>query len=155
MESTLRRGGGPSGQLEQESLQPRMQKPTGKPGVLSDCIYQSIAIEHHIQDEANAAILGADSVESGHFGDDGDSALSEVVAENLFDYAGNDSDEEDEEVAAVNEEVAAVNEEVVAVNVADVSADDKAVAVVMVNPHPQSLSTFVGGGVEHCHKREA
>ena len=141
MESTLRRGGGPSGQLEQESLQPRMQKPTGKPGVLSDCIYQSIAIEHHIQDEANAAILGADSVESGHFGDDGDSALSEVVAENLFDYAGNDSDEEDEEV--------------VAVNVADVSANDKAVAVVMVNPHPQSLSTFVGGGVEHCHKREA
>ncbi len=41
-----------------------------------------------------------------------------------------------------------------AVNVADVSADDNAVAVVMVNPCPQSLPTFVGDGVKQCHKQE-
>ena len=124
----------------------RMQKPTGKPGVLSDRIYRCIAIECRIQDEANAAILGTDSAESGHSGDDGDSALSEVVAENSFNYVGNDGDEEDEEVAAVNEEVAAVN-------VADVNEDDNAAAIATVNPCPQSLPVFVGGsaGVPIAH----
>ena len=117
-----------------------MQKPTGKPDVLSNRIYRCIAIERHIQDEANADILGADSAEFGHSGDDGDSTLLEVVAENSFDFVGNDGDEE--------------NEEVVAVNVADVSADDNAVAVATVNPHPQSLPTFVGDGVKQCHKQE-
>jgi len=117
----------------------RMQKPTGKPGVLSDRIYRCIAIECRIQDEANAAMLGTDSAESGHSGDDGDSALSEVVAENSFNYVGNDGDEVDEEVVAVNEEVAAVN-------VADVNADDNAAAVATVNPRPQSLPVFVGSG---------
>ena len=80
----------------------RMQKPTGKPGVLSDRIYRCIAIECCIQDEANAAILGADSAESGHSHNDGVSALSEVVADNTFDDVGNDGDAVDEEVAAVN-----------------------------------------------------
>jgi hypothetical protein len=84
----------------------RMQKPTGKPDVLSDCIYRCIAIvKHCIQDEANASILGADWAESGHSHDNGDSALSEVVvdnrfddvgevvADNTFDVVGNDGDE--------------------------------------------------------------
>jgi hypothetical protein len=37
-----------------------MQKPTGKPGALTDPIFNCLAIERRIQDEANAAILGAD-----------------------------------------------------------------------------------------------
>ena len=45
--------------------------------------------------------MGADSAESSHSGDDGHFALSEVVADNLFDYVRNDGDDEDEEVAAV------------------------------------------------------
>jgi len=84
-----------------------MQKPTGKPGVLTDHIYRCIEIERCIQDEANVAILGADSAESGQSRDDGDSALSEVVANNtLFDDVGNDDDGDEEEE---NEEVVAVN----------------------------------------------
>ena len=107
----------------------RMQKPTGKPGVLT---FRCIEIERHIQDEANAAILGADLAESAHSRDDGRSALSDVVAEDTaFDDVGNDGDEEDEEVVAVN------------------AAEDNenAVAVVMVCPRPQSLPVFVGRGV--------
>ena len=116
-----------------------MQKPTGKPGVLSDRIYRCIAIERRIQDEANAAILGADSAESGHSGEDGD-ALLQVIAENSSDYDGNYGDGEDEEVAAVNVEVAAVN-------AADENANENAVAVATVRPRPQSLPAFIGGGV--------
>ena len=97
-------------------------------------------IERCIQDEANAAILGADSAESGHSGDDGESTLLEVVADNSFDYVRNDGDEEDEEVAAVNEVVAAVN-------AVDENADENATAVAMVRPRPQSLPAFVGGGI--------
>ncbi len=68
-----------------------------------DRIFRCIEIERRIQDKANAAILGADSAESVHSCNDGDSALSEVVADNtLFDDVGNDGDEEDEEVKAVN-----------------------------------------------------
>ena len=104
-----------------------MQKPTGKPGVLSDRIYRCIAIECRIQDEADAAILGADLAESGHSRNDGDNALSEIVADDPFDDFGNNGDEEDVEVAAVNvEEVAAVN-----------AADENAAAVAMVRPRPQ------------------
>ena len=115
----------------------RMQKPTGKPGVLSDRIYRCIEIERCIQDEANAAILGADSAESGHSLDDGDSALSEVVADDAFNDVGKDGDEENEEVAAINtEEVAAVN-----------AADENVAAVTTVRTRPQSLPAFVGGGV--------
>ncbi len=67
-----------------------MQKPTGKPGVSSDHIFRCIEIERHIQDEANATILGADSAESGHSRDDDDSVLSDIVAEDTdFDDAGN------------------------------------------------------------------
>ena len=85
-----------------------------------------------IQDEANVAILGADSAESGHSHDDGDSALLEVVADNTFDVVGNDGDEEDEEVAAVN--------------AADENVDENVAAVTMLRPHPQSLPAFVGRG---------
>ena len=56
-----------------------MQKPTGKPGANTDRIFRCIAIERRIQDEAAAAILGADLAESAHSRDDGDSALSDVV----------------------------------------------------------------------------
>ena len=38
----------------------RMQKPTGKPGENTDRIFRCIAIERRIQDEAAAAILGAE-----------------------------------------------------------------------------------------------
>ena len=88
-----------------------------------------MAIEHCIQDEANAAILGADSAESGHSRDGGDSALSEVVADDAFNDVGDDGDEDDDEMAAVN------------------AADENAVAVAMASPHPQLLPVFVGGGV--------
>ncbi len=52
-----------------------MQKPTGKPGALSDCIFYCIDIEHPIQDAANAVILGVDSMESNHSRNDGLSAF--------------------------------------------------------------------------------
>jgi hypothetical protein len=87
-----------------------MHKPTGKPGALTDRIFRCIEIECRIQDEANAAILGADSAESGHSRDDGDSALSEVVADNtLFDDVGNDNDGGDDEEEDEDKEVVAVN----------------------------------------------
>jgi len=113
----------------------RMQKPTGKPGVLTDRIFQCIEIERCIQDEANATILGADSAESGHSCNDGGSALLEVVADNtLFDDVGNDDDgDKDKE-----------DEEVVAVNAPD---DENVTAVTMVCPRPQSLPAFVGPGI--------
>lgn len=107
----------------------RMQKPTGKPGVNTDRIFRCIEIERRIQAEAAAAILGADSAESGHSRDDGDSALSDVAQD---DDLGNDGDEEDEEVAAVN--------------AAEAEDDDENEAVV-VRPRPQSLPAFVGVGV--------
>jgi hypothetical protein len=111
----------------------RMQKPTGKPGVNTDRIFQCIEIERRIQDEAAVAILGAESAESAHSRDDGESALSDVAAEDLFDPAlddvGNDGDEEDEEVVAVN-----------------VVDDENAAAVALFRPHPQSLLAFVGRG---------
>ena len=121
----------------------RMQKPIGKTGVLSDRIFRCIEIERHIQDEANAAILGSDLAESSHSGDDGDSALLEGIAENLFDYVGNDGDEEDEEVVAVNEEVAAVN-------AADENVNKNVMAVATVRPpRPQSLPAW-GRGAANC-----
>ncbi len=111
----------------------RMQKPTGKPGVNTNRIFRCIEIEHRIQDEAAAAILGAESAEFAHSRDDGDSALSDVIAEDPFDPAlddvGNDGDEEDEEVVAVN------------------AADDENAAVVaIVRPCPQSLPALIGRG---------
>ncbi len=104
----------------------RMQKPTGKPGVNTDRIFRCIEIERRIQDDAAAAILGAESAESAHSHDDGESAFSDVAADDPFDPelddVGNDGDEEDEEVVAVN----AVD-------------DENEAAVAMVHPHPQSL----------------
>ena len=61
----------------------RMMKPTGKPGAKTDRIYRCIAIERLIQDAASAAILGVESAESKHSGDDssnGSSIVSEVDA---------------------------------------------------------------------------
>ena len=51
-------------------------------------IYRCMEIERCIQDEANAVILGADSAESSHSCDNGDSALSEVLADDAFDCRG-------------------------------------------------------------------
>ncbi len=106
-----------------------MQKPMGKHGVASNRIFRCMAIERRIQDEANTAILGTDSVESGHSRDNGDSALSDVVADDAFDDVRDDGDEDDDEVAAVN------------------AADENVVAVALASPCPQSLPAFVGGGV--------
>ena len=88
-------------------------------------VSNSALLLRRIQDEANVAILGAEWAESGHSHDDGDSALLEVVADNTFDVVGNDGDEEDEEVAAVN--------------AADENVDENVAAVTMLRPHPQSL----------------
>jgi hypothetical protein len=55
-----------------------MQKPTDKQGALTDHIFCCIAIEHCIQDEANVAILGTNSMGSNHSCDDGLSALLEI-----------------------------------------------------------------------------
>jgi len=135
MEATLRRGEDLRDNWNRK-LCNRMQKPTGKPGVLTDLIFRCIEIERRIQDEANAAILCADLVESGHSLDDGDSALSEVVADSnvLFDDVRNDDDGDEEEE----------DEEVVAVNAPD---DENVAAVAMVCPRLQSLPTFIGHGV--------
>jgi hypothetical protein len=141
MEAVLRRGEDVRDNWNKK-LCNRMMKPTGKPGVNNDRIFRCIEIERRIQDEAAAAILGAESAESAHSRDDGDSALSDVEdvdrTQDPFDPAfdpalddvGNDGDEEDEEV--------------VAVNAAD---DENAAAVAMVRPRPQSLPAFVGRGV--------
>jgi hypothetical protein len=132
METVLRRGEDLRDNWNRK-LCNRMQKPTGKPGVNTDRIFRCIEIEHLIQDEAAMAILGAESVESAHSRDDGESALSDVAAEDPFDPAlddvGNDGDEEDEEVVAVN----AVD-------------DENAAAAVLFRPRPQSLPAFVGHG---------
>ncbi len=73
-------------------------------------------------------------MESTHSRDDGKSAFSDVAAEDPFDPAlddvGNDGDEEDEEVVAVN----AVD-------------DENAATVALFRPRPQSLPAFVGRGV--------
>ena len=105
----------------------RMQKPTCEPGVLSDRIYWCMEIEHHIQDEANVAILGADLAESGHSRNNDGSAFLEVLEDIAFGDVGNDGDEEDEEVTAVY------------------AVDENAAAVAMVPSRPQSLPAFVIG----------
>ena len=129
METVLRRGEDIRDNWNRK-LCNRMQKPTGKPGVNTDRIFHCIEIERRIQDEAAAAILGAESAESAHSGDDGESALSDVAAEE--DDVGNDGDEEDEEVVAVNA----------------AGDDENETAVAMVRPpRPQSLPAFVGRGV--------
>ena len=135
METVLRRGEDLRDNWNKK-LCNRMQKPTGKPGVNTDRIFRCIEIERRIQDEAAASILGAESAESAHSRDDGESALSDVDrTQDPFDPAlddvGNDGgDEEDEEVVAVN-----------------TTDDENVAAVAMVRPRPQSLPAFVGRGV--------
>jgi len=112
-----------------------MQKPTGKPGENTDHIFRCIAIERHIQDEAAAAIFGAESAESAHSRDNGENALLDVAAEDPFgpaldDVRNDGGDEEDEEVEAVN-----------------AAEDENKAAVVLFRPRPQSLPAFVGRGV--------
>ena len=86
MEAVLRRGEDVRDNWNKK-LCNRMMKPTGKPGVNNDRIFRCIEIERLIQDEAVVAILGAESVESAHSRDDGESALSDVAAEDPFDPA--------------------------------------------------------------------
>ncbi len=128
MEATLRRGEDLQDNWNRK-LCNHMQKPMGKPGALSDCIFQCMEIERRIQDEANVAILGVDSAESGHSRDDGDNALSVIVADDAFDDVGDDGDEDDDEVAAVN----TVDENVAAVATA---ADENVAAVATASPRP-------------------
>ena len=77
MEAVLRRGEDVRDNWNKK-LCNRMMKPTGKPGVNNDRIFRCIEIERRIQDEAAAAILGAESAESAHSRDEGDRALSDV-----------------------------------------------------------------------------
>ncbi len=128
MEATLHRGED-LWDNQNRKLCNRMQKPTGKPVAASDRIFRCMAIERCIQDETNATILGADSAESGHSRDNGNSALLDVVADDAFNDVGDDCDEDDDEVVAVN------------------AADENAVAVAMASSLPQLLPAFVGGGV--------
>ncbi len=130
----------PLRQLEPEALQ-LMQKPTGKPSAISDRILQCIEIERRIQDKANAAISGVDSVESGYSCDNGDSALSDVGVDDALDDVGNDGDEDDVEVAAVN--TADENDAAVLTTV-----DANMAAVATARPCPNLLPVFVGGGVK-------
>jgi hypothetical protein len=88
----------------------RMIKPTGKPGLIRNRIVRCIAIERRIMEKANAAILGVDSAESGHSGNDGDSAFSNVMEDGAeaadggvaFQFSGehDEGGKEDEEVTA-------------------------------------------------------
>ncbi len=73
-ELTLHRGEGLQDNWNKK-LCNQMQKPTGKPGVLSDYIFHCIAIKCRIQDVANVPILGVDSKESNHSCNDGLSAF--------------------------------------------------------------------------------
>jgi hypothetical protein len=140
MEATLRRAEDLRDNWNRK-LCNRMQKPTGKPSAVSDCILRCIEIERHIQDKANAAILGVDSAESVHSCNDGDRALSDVGVDDALDDVGNDGDEDDVEVAAVN--TADENDATVPTNV-----DVNIAAVATARPCPNLLPVFVGGGVK-------
>ena len=93
METVLRRGEDLRDNWNKK-LCNRMQKPTGKPGVNTDRIFRCIEIERRIQDEAAAAILGADSAESAHSRDNGESALLDVAPEDDFEIGGDEEDED-------------------------------------------------------------
>ena len=111
-----------------------MKKPTGKPGNLLDRHYRCLAIECRIQDQANTAILGVDSTESSHCGDDGskDSDVDDGIADAAYDGAAEGDDVgsplADIQFSPVHpeNEVDDVDEEVVAVN--DVGELNEAVA---------------------------
>jgi hypothetical protein len=133
-----------------------MQKPTGKPSVHQDRIFQCIDIKHCIQTEANAAILSVDLAESSHSRDDGSKNYSDVIEEEVVgandaagavedgppfasiefnDGKGDKAGEEDEEVAAAN----------IAVNV--VIPNEGAKRTVEVRPCPPLLPAFGSGRV--------
>ncbi len=119
----------------------RMQKLSGKPSAISNRILRCIKIEHCIQDKANAAILGVDSAESSHSHDDGNRALLDVGVDDALDDVGNDGDEDDVEVVAVN---TTDENDVVVPTTMDVNI----VAVATACPCPNLLPVFVGGGVK-------
>ncbi len=101
----------------------RMQKPTDKPKVLCNRIFQCIAIECHIQDEANTAIFGVDLVKSSHYHNDGNIALSDVVlgdgngANAAADCGRDGPPVADIEYIDCRNEASDENEEVVAANI--------------------------------------
>jgi hypothetical protein len=131
-----------------------MQKPTGKPGVLQDRIFQCIDIECRMQAEANAAILGVDLAESSHSHDDGSSNYSDVIEEEGID--ANDAadvvkdgppfpsiefnDGRSDEACEEDEEVAAAK---IPVNV--VIPGEGAEGAAEVHPRPPSLPEFGSG----------
>ena len=144
-----------------------MKKPTGKPGDLLDRHYRCLAIERHIQDRANAAILGVDSAESSHCGDDGskDSDVDDGVADAAYDGAAEGDDvggppadiqfspvHPENEVDDVDEEVVAANN-VGELNEAAARGEDAARARPQLLPLLNQASSAVsssasrGGGV--------
>ncbi len=104
------------------------------------CNASRLSIAYRI-DEANTAILGVASAESGHSRNDGDSALSDVGVDDKLDDVGNDGDEDDVEVAAVN--TTDENDAAVLTTV-----DANVAAVATARPCPNLLPVFVGGGVK-------
>ncbi len=82
-----------------------------------------------------------DSAESGYSRDDGNSALSDVGVDDAHDDVGNDGDEDDVEVAAVN----TVDENDVPV---PTTMDVNIAAVATARPRPNLLPVFNGGRVK-------
>jgi hypothetical protein len=144
-----------------------MKKPAGKQGDLLDRHYCCLAIERHIQDRANTAILGVDSAESNHCGDDGskDSDVNDGIADAAYDGAAEGDDVDgppadiqfspvhpENEVDDVDEEVVAANN-VGELNEAAARGEDAARARPQLLPLLNQASSAVsssasrGGGV--------
>jgi hypothetical protein len=136
-----------------------MQKPTCKLSVLWDRILRCIDIEHRIQTEANAAILGVNLVESSHSCNDGSSNYSDVIKEKVVsandaadavedgppfpsidvnDGGGDKAGEEDEKVAAAN----------ISVNVVITGEGTEGTAE--VHPHTPLLPAFGSSRVSNA-----
>jgi hypothetical protein len=145
-----------------------MIKPTGKPGLIRDRIFCCITIERRIMEKANAAILGVDSAESGHSGDDGDSASSDVMEDGAeaadggvaFQFSGEyeEGGEEDEEVAAATNAGVAEEEQGVSAaidpGVNEAARAHSAEASEMACC-PPSLPAFVSGGLSNVGQGSA
>ena len=168
-EGTLRRGEDLRDNWNRK-LCNRMQKLTGKPGALTDRIFRCLAIERRIQDEANAAIFGADSAESSHGRDDGSTSILSNESSNNNNvpaaargdgvdvYAASNRGKEGsggghpvdniqfdngggDDFGDVDEEVAAANVNEAAANI-DVNVTGEGGG----RPCPQSLPAFGSGG---------
>jgi hypothetical protein len=107
-----------------------MQRPTGQPGAIHDRIFCCIVIECPIQDVANTAILGMDLAESSHSCNNGNSILSDVIADGAGANSGPDGDSRGSSPVADihfnfyggNQEGNKMNKEVVAATSTDVNA---------------------------------